>query len=172
MKKLFLITFILFSWVFSAQGAELKIGFVDLNKALNESDNGKKATKILEDMVNSKNAVIVEREKEIKKLNEELEKQISVLTPESRKSKEAQVNKLYRDYQIMVRDFRQEIQKKEADFRMEILKDLRKIVNKIGEEEGYSVIFERGESGIFYYQKKLDITEKVIKKYNETTKAK
>ncbi len=41
MKKIILVAGILFSWVLSAQGADLKIGYVDLNKALNESDSGK-----------------------------------------------------------------------------------------------------------------------------------
>lgn len=171
MKKIvFLIVTLLFA--FNAEGAELKFGYVDLNKALNESDNGKKATKFLEDMVNSKQSVLLKKEKEIKKLNEELEKQASVLIPESRKTKEEELSRLYKDYQRMAKDFNEEIQKKEEELRMEILNDLREIVNKIGKEEGYTVIFETGTSGILYYQKEFDLTEKIIKKYNEATKTK
>lgn len=172
MKKIiFPITILISLFTFSAQGAELKIGYLDLNKVLNESDNGKKATKLLDDMVNSKQALISKKEEEINKLKEELEKQSSVLTPESMKDKQDHLNKLIKDAQRMVRDFQEEIQKKEIELRTEIIKELREIINKIGEEEDYAVIFT-GESGLLYYQKKIDITDKVIKGYNETTKAK
>ncbi len=91
---------------------------------------------------------------------------------ESRKNKEDHLNKFYRDYQRMRKDFQEEIQKKEAEFTQEIQKDLIEIVNKIGKEEGYAIIFERGAGGILYSQKELDITEKVIARYNEVAKAK
>ena len=174
MKKIILVAVILFSWVLSAQGADLKIGYVDLNKALNESDSGKKAKKTLEDMVNSKKSILVEKEIELKKLQEELEKQSSVLTPEAKKSKEEQFNKLLRDYQKMVKDFGDELQKKEEELSVGIQKDLIEFVNKLGKDEGYTIIFglEKGARGIIYSPDELNLTDKVIKKYNEITNAK
>lgn len=170
MKKIvFLIVTLLFA--FNAEGTELKIGYVDFNKALNESDAGKKAAKILEDIVNSKRAVITKKEEELNKLKEEMEKQSSVLTPESKKNKEEQFNKLYKEYQRTAKDFQEEIQNKEKELINEIQKDLLEIVNKISEEENYTVVFT-AESAIIYFEKKLDITEKVIKKYDEITKTK
>lgn len=171
-KVVFLLIVVLSLLPFNTHGAELKIGYVDLNKALNESDNGKKASKILEDMVKNKQAIIMEKENEIKKFREELEKQSSVLTPESRKAKEDQLNKLMRDGQRMVKDFQEELRQKEMEITQEIQKDLVKIVNETGKEEGYTVIFETGTSGILYSKKEFDITEKIIKKYNEITKTK
>lgn len=174
MKKIILVAVILFSWVLSAQGADLKIGYVDVNKALNESDRGEKAKKTLEDMVNSKKSILAEKEIELKKLQEEMEKQASVLTPEAKKSKEEQFNKVLRDYQKMVKDFTDELQKKEEELSVGIQKDLIEFVNKFGKDEGYTIIFglEKGSRGIIYSTDELDLTDKVIKKYNEITNAK
>jgi outer membrane protein len=172
MKKIAFFIIVLSLFAFKTEGVDLKIGYVDFNKALNESDNGKKAVKIIENMANIKQEIMLEKEAEINKLKEELEKQASVLTPESRRDKEDHLNKLIRDAQRMVSDFQEEIQKKQAGFIQEMQKDLIEIINKIGEEEGYSVIFERGASGILYSQKKFDITDKAIKRYNQFTKAK
>lgn len=172
MKKIILVTLILFSWVLSAQGADLKIGYVDLNKALNESDSGKKAKKVLEDMVNNKQSVISKKEEEIKAFKDELDKQSSVLTPEAMKDKQDHLNKLIREGQRMVNDFQEEVRKKDSELTQEIQKDLIDIVNKFGKDEGYTIIFERGASGMIYSQKELDLTDKVIKKYNEITNAK
>jgi outer membrane protein len=172
MKKITFFIIVLSLFAFKTEGADLKIGYVDLNKALFESNKGKRATKILDDMLNSKKAVVLKKEKEIKKLEQELDIQDSILNPKSRKDKKDQLDKLYRDYRRMGKDFQGELQKKEAELTQEIQKDLIEVVNKIGEKEGYSIIFERRVSGMLYSQKKFDITEKVIKKYNEIANAK
>ncbi|MEF9437665.1 MAG: OmpH family outer membrane protein [Candidatus Mariimomonas ferrooxydans] len=173
MKKIFLFTLVVaFAWAFNADGADLKIGYVDFNKALNESDVGMKAVKKVEDIANSKKTIIKGKETEMDKLREELEKQVAVLTPESKKEKEDQLNKLYREYQRMLKDFNEEIQKKQADLSKEIQKALLDVIQEIGKEEGYSVVFEKGVSGILFSKDEYDVTDKVVKKYNEMTKAK
>lgn len=172
MKKILLTVFIFLFTALNVHGSELKIAYVDLNRALNESEQGKKATTVLEEMVNSKKTVLVEKEKELKNRDDDLKKQSSVLSPEALKTKTDEFNRLYKDYQRMVKDFQEEIQKKEEELRTNILKDLKEIINKIGKDEDYSIIFEVGISNILYSQEKLDITDSVIKKYNETAKAK
>ena len=177
MKKIFAITIIVLGIsAFAAQGAEVKIGCVDLNKALNESVRGAEAKKTLNDMVVTKQTVIDKMKGDVEKLEEEIEKQASVLTPEGKKEKEEQRDKLRKDIQRTFGDSQEEIKKKEMELMQGIIKDLRDIVNKIGEEEGYSAIFEISEGNVVYWTKKLDITDKVIKRYNEsapkTTKTK
>lgn len=167
MKNLFLIIILLLTCVFDAQGADMKIGFVDLNKALNESEKGKNATEVLENMVKSKKSVLIEKEKELKNLDDELKKQASVLTPESMKSKTEEFNNLYKNYQRMVKDFQEEVQKKEAELTRQIQEDLIKTIQNIGEKEKFHIIFEKNASGILHAQKQIDLTDKLIKQYNE-----
>ncbi len=88
MKKAFLFVFILSFWVFTAHGAALKIGYIDLDKAISESNEWEKAKKTLEDMRRTKQTLIDEKGNEIKKLEEELEKQASILTPKSIEDKQ------------------------------------------------------------------------------------
>jgi outer membrane protein len=154
----------------SAHAAEMKIGYVDLNKALNESEEGKKAVKILEDLFKSKQAVLDEKRMELNKLNEELQKQSSILNQDVMKGKQEERDKLGREFQRMVKDAEDEVEKKRADFMDRILKDLTEIIKKTGADEGYTIIFERVQSGIMYIPEKLDLTDKVIKKYNEASK--
>ena len=72
MKKtlLLLIIFVLFS-VTVVHAADMKVGIVDLMKALNESDSGKKAKTDLEVLIKSKQSVLDEKGKEIEKLKAE-----------------------------------------------------------------------------------------------------
>ncbi len=174
MKKVFLFTLILSFWIFSAQGAELKIGSIDLGKAVFESDEGKKATKLLEEIINSKQTILLEKDDEIKKLKEDLDRQkkSSSFNVDALNDKEDHLNKLIRDVQIMFTDFQKDVQKKETEFRTGIIKELKEIIHDYAEKEGYAIVFETGESGILYLLEKINITDEIIEKYNESSKAK
>lgn len=171
MKKILFFTIVLSFFAFYAHGAELKIAYVDLNKALNESQQGKEAIKVLEDLVKSKQTVIDKKSEEIKKLEGEMEKQASILTPESMKETQNEHDKILREYQRMVQDNQAEIQKKQSEFMQKIISDIRNLIINIGQEENYTAIFEVVEGGILYMPKASDITEKVIIKFNETRKS-
>jgi outer membrane protein len=162
----------LFLLSFTVQGEEMKIGYVDFNKALNESDKGRKATEMLEGMIKSKRTILSDKEEEIRKLEEEIKKQLSVLSSEAKREKEDELKKLLRDAQRMKSDFEDEIKKEEAILTREIQKELMEVIDKISRDEGYTIVFERGVSGILYIRKDFDITDKVIKIYNEGSKVK
>lgn len=171
MRKILLFTIVLSFFAFYAQAAETKIAYVDLNKALNESQQGKEAIKVLEELVKSKQGVIDKKGDEIKKLEEEMEKQSSILTPESIKETKNEHEKMLKEYQRMVQDNQAEIQKRQSEFMQKIISDLRNLIINIGAEENYSAIFEIVEGGILYMPKASDMTEKVIIKFNETYKS-
>lgn len=159
------------SSVFAAD--TLKIGFVDLVKALNESESGKKAKADLEFLIKSKQVAIDEKGKAIEKGKTDLEKQASVLSQDARKSKEEELERLIREYQRLVSDSQSEVKKKEGELTGDILKDIRTIIQKIGEEEAYTLILENAEGQILYSKKEIDLTDVVIKKHNESkTKSK
>lgn len=151
-----------------ASAAEIaKIGYVDLRVALNESEAGKKAKVELESLIKTKQSSIDDKGKSIEKLKAELEKQASVLSGDAKKSKEEEIERLVRDYQRLVQDSQAEVKKKEAELTAGILKELREVVDKIGQDEGYSLILENVENIILYSKKDLDITDKVIKGFND-----
>lgn len=145
---------------------QIKIGVLDVQKILNESDVGKKAKSDLEALIKLKQVNIDEKGKAIEKLKNEMEKQASVLSPEAKRNKEDELEKLIREYQRLVQDSQSEVKKKETELTDLILKEIYELVNKIGDEEDYSLILEQGV--VVYSDNALDITENVLKKYNES----
>ena len=145
-----------------------KIGIVDLVKALNESEAGKKAKSDLEFLIKTKQGVIDEKGKAIEKGKNDLEKQASVLSQDARKAKEEELERMIRDYQRIVSDSQNEVKKKEGELTGEILKDIRSIIQKMGQDEEFALILENAEGQILYSKKELDLTETVIKKHNES----
>jgi outer membrane protein len=152
----------------AAEMITVKIGHVDLVKALNESEAGKKAKTDLEFLIKTKQSTIDEKGKAIEKAKADIEKQASVLSPDARKAKEEELERLLRDYQRLVSDSQNEVKKKEGELTGEIIKELRAIVQKIGQEEGYTLILESAEGQILYATKDIDLTETVKKKFNES----
>lgn len=173
MKKIFsvfLITFcfLIFSLSKSYSSEIAKIGIIDLAKALNESEAGKKAKTDLESLIKAKQSIIEEKAKKVESLKGELEKQAALISAEAKKAKEEELERALRDYQRTVSDAQSEVQKKEGELTNEILKELRNIINSFAQEEGYSLVLEKAEGLVLYSSTNLDITDKVIKKYNET----
>jgi outer membrane protein len=169
MKKMLLLLVIFFLLAGGHAYAEnLKIGVVDLLKALNESDTGKKAKADLETLIKSKQTALDEKGKEIEKLREELGKQSLALSPEAKKSKEEELERLGREYQRTVSDSQNDVKKKESEYTSGIVKEIRAIIEKMGQEQGYTMIIENAEGIVLFSKKDLDLTEAVIKKYNES----
>lgn len=150
-----------------AYAQEFKTGVVDLNKVLNESDTGKRARADLEGLIKSKQAQIDEKGKAAEKLKGDMEKQAAILTPEARKAKEEELERLVRDYQRLVTDANAEVKKRENEVMGSILGELRELIAKVGKEEKYTLILEAVPAVVLYFDKTLDITERMIKAYNE-----
>jgi len=147
-----------FSWC-----AELKIGSVDIQKAVNECQAGKEAKKNLLNEVEKFQKMVTDRQKELQGMKESLEKQAPMLTQEARTAKE-------KDYQVKVREFQRwgedsqnEVNQKRVEMERRIAQDLLKVVQKIGAEEGYTIILEKNETIVLYTNSALDLTERVIK---------
>ncbi len=151
-----------------AEEVRIKIAIVDLYKVLNESEIGKKARSELESLIKTKQSAIEEKGKNIEALKGDMDRQSAVLTAEAKKAKEDELEKLLKDYQRMVTDSQAEVRKKETELTAEILKQAREVINKLAKEGGYSLVLEKADGLVLYYANSLDITEKVIKKINET----
>ena len=167
MRKIVFLLLIVFVLPVSSFAADsVKFGSIDLQKVLNESEAGKKAKSDLEVLIKSKESTIEDKSKVIEKLKGEMEKQASVLSAEARKKKEDELEKLLREYNRLVQDSQAEVKKKEGELTEAIIKESREIIEKIGVEEGYTLIIEKGM--VLYSNKGIDITDSVLKKYDDS----
>lgn len=156
--------------VVPALAAEVKLGYVDLQKALNLSEAGKAAKEKIQKKVKEHEGAIDTRQKELKKLKDELEKQALLLSDEARGAKERDYQQKLKEFQRYTKDIQEELQQKDADFTRQILEELFKVIKEIGEKEGYTMIFEQSESSLLFADDKIDLTDKVIKGYDAQAK--
>ncbi|MBI5198253.1 MAG: OmpH family outer membrane protein [Nitrospirae bacterium] len=151
---------------------ELKIGYVDTQRVLDESDLGKQVKEELNVHVQSRQQIIDLEEGELKKLQDELSRQGAVLSDKVRAEKEEAFQRKLMDYQKKVADLQREIQTKKVEKLKEFNDRLIQISKKIAEAEGLSAVFTAdAESGsILYAKPSLDMTQKMIQELNKIAK--
>ena len=105
----------------SATETAVKLGIVDLNKAVNESSQGKKAKVELESAIKGKQEELDGKGKAIEKLKSQIDAQGSAMSAEVRKN-EDELERLTREYQRDLADSQKEMQKKKTNSQGILLK--------------------------------------------------
>ena len=145
----------------------VKIGYIDMQKAIQTTDSGKKAKKELETEFNSKKKELQEKEKDLKKMSEDLEKKNMVLSDEVKQKKQMEFQEEMIKYRDLVGKSQAAIQERERSLTAPILEKLRAIIGDIGEKEKYTVILEKQENSVLWAPKRIDLTERVIAEFNK-----
>jgi len=144
----------------------VKIGILDLQKCLDQSEAGKKAKKILQDKSERIKKDLSLKRDELKKVREEFAKKSSVLNAEVRREKEKEMVRKEEDFRDQVQEKEEEMRKDEYNSMQPLLNDLFEVTTKVAKDEGFTLILE-AKSGVVYFNKTIEITEKVIKLFNE-----
>ena len=161
---------ILLGWFGSVWAADLKVAYVDIQKAVNECNAGKEAKKVITKDVEKFQRLIVDKQKELQTMKESLEKQAPMLTPDARTTREKEYQNKLREFQRWGEDNQNEINQKRMEMERNISLGLTKVIQKVGADEGYTLILEKNENIVLYVSKALDITDRVIKVYDAQKK--
>ncbi len=143
-----------------------KIGTFDIQKILNDSSAGKIIQKQLRTKFNGFQGKLKSEKNQLDEMKKALEREALVLSAEKNNEKQREFRIRVNDFKIMQNDFAQEFKIAENEAKGKIVKEIFGIVGLIGKEEGYLIILDEKNAGVFYRQDHLDITEKIIKRYN------
>jgi outer membrane protein len=142
----------------------LKIGFVDLQRTLNETGAGKKAKAKLEAQKKQKQTELDKKQKELQAFAAELEKQRVVLKPDVLRQREKELQEKYVALQERYFQLQQELSKQEALLVREIFGKASPIITEIAKRDGYTIVLEKNEGAVLYGDKTLDLTTEVNKR--------
>jgi len=161
---------VLFGFLGSALAIDLKVAYVDIQKAVNESNAGKDAKKVITKEVEKFQRQIADKQKELQTLKDSLEKQAPMLTPDARATREKEYQNKLREFQRWGEDTQNEINQKRVEMERNISVALFKVIQKVGADEGYTLILEKNENIVLFVSKTIDITDRVIKAYDAQKK--
>jgi outer membrane protein len=170
-KKLaMVIGIVMLGWFGTVWATDLKIAYVDIQRAVNDCNAGKDAKKVITKEVEKFQRLIADKQKELQTMKESLDKQTLMMTPDARANKEREYQSKLREFQRWGEDSQNEVNQKRIELERNISSGLVKVIQKIGADEGYSLILEKNENIVLHISKALDITDRVIKVYDAQKK--
>jgi outer membrane protein len=145
----------------------LKIGVVDAQRIIEESKAGKAAYQQLKELQEQHKQSVEAKKVEIDKSEQELQKQYATLSETAKAEKEETLKKAKTDFKRMLEDADNDINNKEKAFLEKIDKEVMEIIKKLGKDEGFTLIMSKAGSSILYTNNEMDLTEKVVKLYDQ-----
>lgn len=146
--------------------ADDKIAYVDLQRALEETNDGKSAKARLKSDFDKKQKELDEKQEELKKAKEDFDKKSSMMKEEAKNKAAAELQQRFLQLQETFARLQKDLASKEQDATRGILAKLSGVVQKIAEREHFAMVLERSSS-VVYGQPSLDITNEVIRMYNQ-----
>ncbi len=145
----------------------VKVGVVDLQKFQKNSKAFQKASVSVKKKFDDMQQKLNEERNALAKLDDEFKKQSMMLSLDAQEDKKRELEKKQRHFKFMYDDFTQEMKDTEMDAIKRIMQELEKIVEKIGEKEGYTIILERRTLGLLYFNNTIDLTDRVTEAYDK-----
>lgn len=156
-KILFIVTSIA---AFSINAAELKIGYVQVDKILQEAPQTAESGKKLEREFSPKSQELDRMQKQIRDIEAVLDKDRLTISETDRRNKERDVSNLKIEFQRKQRELREDINLRKNEELSSLQDRINKAVQTVSEAEGYDLVVY---GGVAYASKKIDITDKVLK---------
>lgn len=147
--------------------AESKIGYVDVQKAIQSTASGKKAKETLDGEYGKRKKDLDKKKADIEKMGQDLEKKKSVLSEEVMGKKQMELQEEMMKFQKVVAENQLEIQKKEKELVEPILEKMKKVIEKVAQEKGFTIVLEKGGQNMLYAQKEADLTDVVIQEFEK-----
>jgi len=151
------------SW---AAESSVRLGFVDLQAVISQSKKGQDAMDIVKKEAAEKQKEISTKEAEIKQMDADLQKQASALSETAKKDREEEIKRKLRDLKRITEDVNRDLAKREGEMVNDLLRDLTTLIRDYGKEKGYTLIVEKGQSGVIYGNEAADLTKEILDRYN------
>ena len=159
-----LIKFVLLAVALPAAGpiaaVELKIGYVNAAKVIDQAPQGEVALKKLEAEFGARDKELVVAQNKIKQIEGDLEKNALVIKETERRAKERELLGLKRELKRATQEFREDYNQRRNEELAVLQKIAYKAIVEIAKQEKYDLILHEGA---VYASDRIDITDKVLK---------
>ena len=149
-----------------AARADVKIGYVDLQRAIREVEEGKVATATLRKDFDAKQKTLDGKKSEFDKLKADFEKQSVVMADAVKKEKAGELDRKAMELQQLFMQLQKDLSEREGEVMRGIVDKMAGVVREIAEADGFTMVLERQDAGIVYAPPSLDLTNELVRKYN------
>ena len=150
----------------------VRVAYVDVQRVLARSAAGVAAREQLEREKAQMQREMDNKRVELEKLREEIEKKGPLMTADARRDKQDQFDRKRRDAARLADDFQKELEKKEQGLLQKVLQDVSGVVERVGKQRGLQLIVERRGATVLYAAPEADLTDEIIRAYDQEAGAK
>lgn len=155
-----LLALVLLTSAFGVSAADLKVGYVQVDKILQEAPQTAESGKKLEKEFNPRTQELDRMQKQIKDMQAALDKDSLTMSESAKRDKERDLSNIKIEFQRKQRELREDVNLRKNE-ELGLLQDrINKAVTAVSEAEGYDLVIY---GGVAYASKKVDITDKVLK---------
>ncbi|HEX7420521.1 MAG TPA: OmpH family outer membrane protein [Thermoanaerobaculia bacterium] len=152
-----------------AQTAPARVAVIDVQRVLANSAAGKTASERLKKMQDDRVVRAKQMDDEMQKLDSDINTKKLSLSED----KLTEMAKQLSDKKIAAQRFQQDAEREMGEARdrtlLELENKIKPVIDQIGKEQGLAAIFNKFESGLVYASDAIDITDSVIKRFNDAT---
>lgn len=145
------------------------IGYVDMRTVLLESKAGKQHKTELEKIVKDKQAALKKEEDKLKSLQQTLEKEMLTLTDAQKQEKQRGFQEKVQTFQKGAQDAERDLRQKDSEYTNKAVEEIRKVIAEVAKEEKLSLVLGKTETSVLYAEDGMDLTAKVIQKFDSRT---
>ena len=155
-----------------ASASDVKIGYVDLQKALTLTDEGKAAKDRLKKDFDAKQKKLDVAQEELKKKKESFDKQSALMSEDKRHEMELELQQDFAKATQTWQQMQKDLSDAEAKETNAIFQKMEVIIHEIAESQSFTHVFDRKQAGVIYAPESMDLTNELVRKYNERYGAK
>ena len=173
-----------FAYAVDVESASAKYGVVNIQRVLRVSNGGRAASsslnrekKRLEDAIRSRREDLAKMANKVRDLQLEIDQKSAVWRPEEKERKSFELRAHRRDLareqdnlRRLLRESQRDLEERRRIAVAQVLKEIRGIVHELGKQEGLDVIVDSASGGVLFADPRVDLTEKVIKRYDQKKK--
>jgi outer membrane protein len=151
----------------SVNCGNVRIAYIDVQRVLARSAAGVAAREQLEREKAGMQREMDGKRQELEKLRDELDKKGPLMAADARRERQELFERKRRDAARQMDDYQKELEKKEQTLLQRVLQDLSGVIDRLGKDRGCHLIVEKRGASILYASADADLTEEVIRAYDQ-----
>ena len=157
----------LFAWGTAATDEPIKIGIVDIEQAISSTDEGKAAREEFARKQREASEQMQPLMDRYKGVDDELKAKKFVLSEEALFQKQLDLAEMRNLIQNKGKELEGQLQLDQKRLEGPLTAKLVEIITDVGKTQGFTLILRRGTPGVLYTREALDVTDLIIKRYNQ-----
>ncbi len=166
-KRFFVIAALLFVMTAGLLAQQGKIGFVDSTKAILTCDEGKAEYEKINQWLKRQDEQLQAMQKKLQEKQGQFQTQQNLLSDDKKEELLKEMDRLDTDIKRQTEDVKKDYARKLDEFGANITKKMTPLFSEYAKGNNYAMILYLNPQVIAYYQPESDITDELIKRFNQ-----